>query len=85
MKYSWSLVLFLCLLVACKKNSSITVNVSYQSAGQPVQVADSVVVVAKDVKDNSMFYMDLASSSGMTVFYDVKPGTYEVSSEMWDG
>jgi hypothetical protein len=70
---------------SCKKSGAITVTVKQQSVGQPIVIADSVVVLVKNEADNNKFYIGMTSDAGIVVFGDVSNANYEISSEKWDG
>lgn len=85
---SFTILFFLLLGVfvsSCKKNGTITATVKKQSAGQPIQVGDSIAVLRVSTSNNSNFDLELSSSAGIATFKDVPNGTYKVSGELWDG
>lgn len=72
-------------LFSCKKTGSITVTVTKHLVGQPVEVVDSVVVLARSVKDCTKIYGADASPQGIAIISDVNNGSYEILAQRTGG
>lgn len=84
-KFTSLLALISITIFSCNKAGTLTVTVNKMPTGQVLQTAAGVEVLVRNTSDSLNFYEGLTSAQGVTVINNIKQGSYQVSSQVWDG